>query len=173
MARNQYNKKILYLLLITFTISFFGNAKISEAWQERTIPGSQVFFINVPDCEGGITLDIQYEVLSGPGGIDAYLVEGIYGYVMAKPTSYLLFKDDSMSDHWAYEVPADNNYCVQFFNDYGGPITLRYQIEKKSIWDIIAIIGISVSVGLLATVVFLLIRRKKKRKALESITPES
>ena len=173
MARNKYNKYVLYLLLITFTFSFFGNVKMSKAWQERSIPGGQVFFINLPDCRGGITLDVQYEVLSGPGGINAYLVEGTYDYILDEPTSYLIYEEDSLGDHWAYKVPSDNDYCVQFFNDYGGDITLRYQIEKQSIWDLVAIIGISVSIGLLAIVVLILVRRKKKRRAVESIKTES
>jgi len=173
MARNKYNKTILYLLLITFTISFFGSIKISKAWQEASIPLDQPLNVKIPDCRGGITLDIQYEVLSGPGGIDAYLVEGIIDFITDEPSSYLIYEDDSLGDHWVYEVPSDNDYSVQFFNDYGSTITLRYQIEKQSIWDIIAIIGISVSIGMLAIVVLILVRRKQKRKALESIKPES
>lgn len=176
MARNKFNKTILYLLLITFTLSFFGNVKISKAWDQKDIPGGQVLVINIPNCRGGITLDIQYQVLSGPGGIDAYLVTGTHLIIMGKPSSYLLYEDNSMSDHWAYEVPSDNDYCVQFFNDYVGTIVLRYQIEKKSLLDLLSIIGISVSLGGLAVgaiVALVVVRRKKKRKALKSIKPES
>ncbi|MFX1268173.1 MAG: hypothetical protein ACFFAK_09455 [Promethearchaeota archaeon] len=176
MARNKYNKTVLYLLLIIFTISFFGNLKLSKAWEQKTIPGFQVLAINIPNCRGGITLDIEYQVLSGPGGIEAYLVEGTYIIITGKPTSYLLYEHDSLGDHWTYEVPSDNDYCVQFFNDYGGDITLRYQIEKKSILDLLSIIGISVSLGGLAVggiVAFIVVRRKKKKRTLESIKKES
>lgn len=172
MARNRY-KKILYLLLITFAISFLGTVKISKAWVERSIPGGQGLFINIPDCRGGVTLDVQYEVLSGPGGIEAYLVEGTHYYINTTPSSYLKYDNDSLGNHWVYEVPSDNDYCVQFFNDYGTTIVLRYQIETKSIWDIIVIVGTSVSIGALVFVILLLIKRRKKRKALESIKPES
>ncbi|MFX1588911.1 MAG: hypothetical protein ACFFC1_12195 [Promethearchaeota archaeon] len=174
MARNRYNKKILYLLLITFTISFFGTVKISKAWEEKSIPADQVLVINIPDCRGGITLDVQYEVLSGPGGIEAYLVEGTYIIIPDKPSSYLKYDHNSLGNHWAYKVPSDNDYCVQFFNNNTmGTIVLRYNIEKKSILYLISIIGISVSLGAVGVIVtVVIVKRKKKRKALKSIKNE-
>jgi hypothetical protein len=174
MFRDNLNKRILLLLLFIFTFSFLININSSEAspfpiWETETLEPNSAAVYNLRSCTTGMTIEVQYNVVSGPGGVDAYLVEGVHtGLIITKPSSYLRYEDNSISDSWVYEVLYDNDYCVQFFNDHNEDIRLRYlvQTSRSKILGAIyltLIIG-GIAAGAIVTIL-LVTRRKKKRKA--------
>ena len=175
MTRDKCNKRFLFLLLIIFTISFFSNIKSSKAlWQQETIEPDSAIVYNIPSCTTGMTIDIQYNVISGPGGVDAYLVIGLHsGLLITKPSVYEIYEDNSISDNWDYEVPSDNDYSVQFFNDHNENIVLRFNIQtSRSRAFMILYISLGIAGPVItAVIVLILLMRRKKRKVIKSIEP--
>jgi len=133
MSRNKFNRGFLFFLLLIFTLNFCVNINSSEAfpiWETETLgPNSAVVF-NMRGLTAGMTIEVQYNVISGPGGVDAYLVEGAHsGLLITKPSSYIIYEDNSVSDSWVYQVSVDNDYSVQFFNDYNQDMRLRFLVQ--------------------------------------------
>lgn len=177
MKRDKLNKKILFLLLVIFTITLLSNFKSSRAvWQTETIEHNRALAINMRSCTTGMIIEVQYNVKSGPGGVDAYLTEGIVqtGWGVSKPDNYLIYRDNSMSDNWTYEVPSDNDYSVQFFNDYSEDIVLRFSVQtnrtKLFLGLYISLIIAGPVIG--AIVAIIVVKRRKKKKRIKSIETE-
>ncbi|MFX1497860.1 MAG: hypothetical protein ACFFBH_10060 [Promethearchaeota archaeon] len=172
----KLNKGFLVLLSLIFIISFVTYIKDSKAaWETETIgPNSAVVF-NIRGLTAGMTIEVQYNVISGSGGVDAYLVEGVHtGLLISKPSTYLIYRDNSMSDNWVYEVPANNDFCVQFFNDHNEDITVRFLVQTSLSKLLLALIISSAIAGptVGAIVAIILVRRRKKRKASKVIKSE-
>lgn len=176
MTIDKCNKRILILLIIIFTTSFFSNVKSSKAlfWEQETLEPNEGVVYNIPSCPTGMTIDIQYNVISGPGGVDVYLVIGLEtGVWITKPSVYELYEDNSINDNWHYVVPSDNDYSVQIFNDHNENIVLRYNVQtsrSRAFMLLFIILGI-VGTATTAIIVLILLNRRKKRKVIKSIEP--
>jgi len=176
MTVDKGKKRFLILLLIIFTTSFFSNVKSSKAlfWERETLEHNEAVVYNIPSCPTGMTIDIQYNVISGPGGVDAYLVIGLEtGVWITKPSVYEIYEDNSVSDNWYYEVPSNNDYYVLFINDHNEDIVLTYNIQtsrSRVFMFLFIILGIA-GTATTAIVVIILLGRRKKRKVIKSIKP--
>jgi len=176
MTLDKGNKRFLILLLIIFTMSFFSNVKSSKAlfWERETLEPNHAIAYNIPSCTTGMTFDIQYEVISGPGGVDVYLVrELLSGFLITKPSIYELYEDNSINGNWRYEVPSDSDYSVLFINDHNEDIVLRYNIQtsrSRAFLLLFIILGIA-GTATTAIIVIILLGRRKKRKVIKSIKP--
>lgn len=162
----KLNKGILVLLFLVFIISFLSYFKDSKAaWETKTIGPNSAVAYNMLGLTAGTTIEVQYNVISGPGGVDAYLVEGRGGF--PKPSTYLIYRDNSMSDNWVYEVTVNNDYCVEFFNDHNEDVTMRFLVQTSRSKLVLALIISSAIAGPIigAIVAIILVRRRKKRKA--------
>ena len=176
MTVDKGNKRFLILLLIIFTMSFFSNVKSSKAlfWERETIEPNDAVVYNIPSCPTGMTIDIQYNVISGPGGVDVYLVIGLEtGVWITKPSVHERYEDNSINGNWQYVVPSDNDYSVQFFNDHNENIVLTYNIQtsrSRAFTFLFIILGIA-GTATTAIIVIILVTRRKKRKVIKSIKP--
>ena len=169
MTKDKCNKRFLIFLLFIFTLSFFSNIKSSKAlfWQRETLEPNRAVAYNMPSCPTGMTIDIQYEVISGPGGVDVYLVIGLQTDIwITKPSVYERYEDNSINNYWQYVVPSDNDYSVLFINDHNENIVLTYNIQtsrSRAFTILFIILGIA-GTATTAIIVIILLSRRKKRK---------